>query len=234
MFKIINLCENKEVVAYNTKEAVVFFFLQHSSYRIDYPWKPLEHWDMDKLFRQLNITGHDTYRNDFVYQSSQFDQRYNPGFVAEALRPYQVVDDEGKICDPRNWLDEIKKVLGSEKPYLFNEKKAPSFPEYIPGSKISHRSMKMPAMHHRNLRLSQSEVGEEHYSENSGMRIKGLDTSDGYDRAEKKYFKTPPKSWKEHTKNPAQWGKHKNSCSSETIRRPEDKPEDPEEFDDVI
>lgn len=77
------------------------------------------------------------------------------------------------------------------------------------------------------LKASQDEWGEEVEEfdvlyDRTSLRNRTYSHGDGWDRAEKKAFRTLSRSWKDQSHSRKQWGKHKPSCKRFTMPFAED------------
>lgn len=181
--------------------------------------------DTKALFKELNVTGNDTVKVTW------FDDK-----TYEYLRPYQVLDENGRSCDIRTWMEEIEMFQkGIKVRPLSKVCKMGEVPRYrvdpICGirKRHSHRALG-PTMWKRamqeieglNLYMSsvESEDGLCSIKYNVKFRDRGIGVDTIWDGYESKWHNrySSSKCWKDQTKARKQWGRRaKGTLKTESL-----------------
>lgn len=230
LYTIIDLSKNAIVEQCSSQESVVFFFLEKNCSGAMAPWN----WNTkaakikpDELFRSLNMNGKDmaTYKSRYMFFSSYIQKS------DLFLRRHLVYNEEDRVLDPRTWRKAIETVLQSKDPHVFRElhpsKMNHRYMNWMPGRKFHSHRCTTPAFYYQMLKASQDEWGEEVEEfdvlyDRTSLRNRTYSHGDGWDRAEKKAFRTLSRSWKDQSHSRKQWGKHKPSCKRFTMPFAED------------
>lgn len=189
-------------------------------------WLRSHVWPLS-LDEAINITGADKYlRHDLPAESvrsipmtlngNEVDViRYRP--EAYALRPYQVLDEDGRSVDPRTWPE-------PEKPKLYCTGFCGN------GRRPHDHRVGGPAMHRQTLRAIANELTDSELSEwglcasakthISIRRKMVMEKGDAWDFAEEKWIGKyrSSKCWKDQHKTRRQWGKHKSGLSAPVLQ----------------
>lgn len=161
-------------------------------------------------FNNLNVTGKDT---------------YNPLFTDPWMRQYQVVDDEGRSQDIRTWEKEIKLVNAMDhRPEGASDSSSARFRigPVASGSKMPLRKGRYGAFTRQRMMDRQRAAQQVDYEDdllgltpvrdNSRPRLRSGDPW-GKDRDYRS------RSWKNHTRNTSQWGRHSERAAEMPIRK---------------
>lgn len=199
MYYLIDLT-NQSQKTFETKTDL----LAHWRFRLRH-----ESWYFAPLldFRDLNITGRDMFSAEGV---------------SPRLRRFQVLDNEGRSQDIRTWTEEIKVV--NSMPSFPHRRQAPSQARFRidpadAGSKMPMRKGRCGAFIKQRLRDAEGVIefdyeddllGFTPVRDNAAPRTRSrLCRSDG----------RTLRSWKEHTKNTSQWGRHSERAAETPIRK---------------
>lgn len=179
-------------------------------------------------FKNLNLTGKDTYV-EWRCIGHSFDPYYNtfiPNYAyIKELRSHQVLDDFGRPVDIRLWENEIRRIQSGDIPYKNHSlsfrypvfRREPALTGARPHGHRIHLPKMMVQFAGQQDAAAHDDFNElyelgltDHMIQHAMPRNRHdiVDATISLDfKMNTRYGK---KDWKKHTKNAAQWGKHKS------------------------